>query len=74
MRFESFDEAAGFASYLERAVEELDLEIQASKYQTYDVYFTYKTPDQRDIYLKHLKEKTGINRPEKESDPVMARD
>jgi hypothetical protein len=60
MRFESFDEAAGFASYIERAVKELDLEIQASKYQTYDVYFTYKTPDQRDAYLKNLKEKTGI--------------
>ena len=60
MRFESFDEAAGFASYLERAVEALPLEIQASKYQTYDVYFTYKTTDQRDSYLKNLKEKTGI--------------
>ena len=60
MRFESFDEAAGFASYLERAVEALPLEIQASKHQTYDVYVTYKTTDQRDSYLKNIKEKTGI--------------
>ncbi len=60
MRFESFDEAAGFASYLERSVKKLDLEIQASKYQTYDVYFTYKTTDQRDDCLKDIKEKTGI--------------
>ena len=60
MRFESFDEAAGFASYLERAVKALPLEIQTSKHQTYDVYITYKTTDQRDSYLKNLKEKTGI--------------
>jgi len=60
MRFESFDEAAGFATYLERSVKELPLEIQASKNQTYDVYVTYQTTDQRDTYLKTLKEKTGI--------------
>ena len=60
MRFESFDEAAGFATYLESSVKELPLEIQASKYQTYDVYFTYKTDDQRSAYLKNIKDKTGI--------------
>ncbi len=60
MRFESFDEAAGFASYLERSVEAIPLEIQAGKHQTYDVYVTYKTTDQRDSYLKNIKEKTGI--------------
>ena len=60
MRFDSFDEAAGFASYLERAIKEIPLEIQASKHQTYDVYFTYETTGQRDSHLKNLKEKTGI--------------
>ena len=60
LRFNSFKEAAGFASYLEREVRGLPLEIQASPSYKFDVYFIYQTAEERGAYLRRLKGRTGI--------------
>ena len=60
LEFTFYKMAADFVAYLEKQVEGLPFEIFKSRKYTYDIYFTYKTPKERNEYLKRLIDKTGI--------------
>jgi len=60
LEFTFYRSASDFAAYLKKAGGGLPVEIFKSRKYTYDVYLTYKTKKQRDQYLQHLTDKTGI--------------
>lgn len=60
LRFTFYKQAAAFASYLKQRVTTVPLEVFKSRHYTYDVYITYKTPEEQKTYCQCLIKTTGI--------------
>lgn len=58
--FDSFHEAAFFVDYLNTFVPDLRIRISARSSHTFQVYFTYESPDERQNVIQQLIRKTGI--------------
>ncbi len=60
LRFTFYDQAVAFISYVKQRVRTVPLEIFRSRMYTYDVYITYKTPEEQKTYCRCLIKATGI--------------